>query len=103
MLSLYASNKAALMRPCGGTQQRLARNVPQRLPWLHIAIANDGLVRMLHGWQHPTGAYFARPLKYADTNGDGKLSISETRLEGPTMSTPQAKVVGVNVRPTRVA
>ena len=24
-----------------------------------IAIANDGLVRMLHGWQHPTGAYFA--------------------------------------------
>jgi len=24
-----------------------------------IAIANDGLYRMLHGWQHPTGAYFA--------------------------------------------
>jgi peptide/nickel transport system substrate-binding protein len=24
-----------------------------------IAIANDGLYRMTHGWQHPTGAYFA--------------------------------------------
>ena len=33
----------------------------------------------------------------------GKLSISVTRLEGPTISTPHANVVGVNVMPTSVA
>ena len=32
----------------------------------------------------------------------GKLSISVTRLDGPTMSTPQAKVSGVKLTPISV-
>jgi TonB-linked SusC/RagA family outer membrane protein len=34
-----------------------------------------------HRQNFPTGAYFARPIKYADTNGDGRLSVSEVQVD----------------------
>ena len=37
------------------------------------------------------------------TQYGGMVLSSVSRFEGPTMSTPQAKVVGVKVRPASVA
>ena len=37
--------------------------------------------RQQHREGFPTGAYFALPIKFADANGDGKLSVSEVSID----------------------
>jgi len=84
-----------------------------------IAIANDGLYRMLHGWQHPTGAYFAgdvgKELYNQKNTAKAKQLLAESGYKGEEIiflgdstiqnhkgtaevGSQQLKALGINVK-----